>query len=466
MLGFPFEAMTNATRRTQVMSRVLGFFSPTGTPDLVAASDSGSFSNDDLTNLDNSNSGKRLTFDVPGTVAGATVTIYADGVAIGSAVAAGDTTAVITNGTVDLADGTRAITARETLPGLSESPDSSALSITIDTVAPAAPPAPDLDAVSDSGVNNADNITNDTTPTFTGTFPAPPSAIPLTLYRDGVAVGSTNAGSTWSITTAAQADGTYAFTTTIDDAAGNTSAPSAAVNVTIETVSPTVTGVFVRGTGWSTNFLNFLATSGVGDATLGYRLDAAAHADELPWTNLNQISVKFSEDVTLSTASAFRVFGTNVPEYAGSFTYNPATFTATWTLTAGSFANDKLLLRLDDALVSDVNGNGLDGEWTNPPVGNPGGSDSFPSGDGSAGGDFAFRLNVLPGDVNRSGGVISGTDVTQTRNAQGSPPGGDGSLYTIFKDVNGSASITGTDVTNVRNNQGLSLPAAEPTALP
>jgi hypothetical protein len=123
------------------------------------------------------------------------------------------------------------------------------------------------------------------------------------------------------------------------------------------------------------------------------------------------------------------------------------------------------LLRLDDALVTDVNGNALDGEWTNPTPPDVGSADSFPSGDGTAGGDLGLRLNVLPGDVNRSGGVVSGTDVTQTRNAQGLNPTS-GGLYTIFKDVNGSASITGTDVTNVRNNQGLSLPGGEPVALP
>jgi hypothetical protein len=157
-----------------------------------------------------------------------------------------------------------------------------------------------------------------------------------------------------------------------------------------------------------------------------------------------------------------------VGEYAGGFTYNATTFTATWTLAAaGTFANaDKLLLRLDDALVADANGNVLDGEWANPPETDPvtaGGSDSFPSGDGTAGGDFAFRLNVLPGDVNRSG-TIFGNDVTLTRNAQGSTPG-DG-IYSIFRDVNGSATIFGNDVTLVRNRQGTTLPEATPVPIP
>ena len=60
---------------------------------------------DGITNLDNSSSGKTLQFLVGGTIAGATVTIYADGTAIGSAVASGTSTTVTTSGTYDLLDG-------------------------------------------------------------------------------------------------------------------------------------------------------------------------------------------------------------------------------------------------------------------------------------------------------------------------------------------------------------------------
>ncbi len=230
---------------------------------------------------------------------------------------------------------------------------------------------------------------------------------------------------------------------------------------------PVVTGVFVNGSAWTSSFRDFLASSGQGDATHGYRLDASNHADELPWTNLNQVSVRFSEGVNV-TADDLVLRGVRVAEYAGlAMTYNPSTFTATWTLPAGAtFAADKLLLDLnaDAGGVSDANGNALDGEWTNPAAGVAGGADTFPSGNGTAGGDFRFQLNVLPGDVNRSGGSVLGSDVTLTRNAQNSTPGAPNSLYTIFKDVNGSGSILGSDVTLVRNRQGTSLPPAEPAA--
>ncbi len=120
-----------AIRQTQVSATP-------GTPDLLAATDTGASSTDNITNRDNRDAANNLQFLVPGTVSGATVTIFADGTPIGSAVAGGTTTTITTNGTLDLADGTRSITARQTEPGLPQSAISPALSITIDTAAPTA----------------------------------------------------------------------------------------------------------------------------------------------------------------------------------------------------------------------------------------------------------------------------------------------------------------------------------------
>ncbi len=108
---------------------------PTGV-DLLPGSDSGILDDDDLTNLDNSAVEKALQFEVAGTVAGATVTLYADGTAIGSTTATGDTTTVTTNGTYDLTDGSRAITARQTESGGTQSGNSPSLAVTIDTARP------------------------------------------------------------------------------------------------------------------------------------------------------------------------------------------------------------------------------------------------------------------------------------------------------------------------------------------
>ncbi|MGB2823520.1 MAG: LamG-like jellyroll fold domain-containing protein, partial [Phycisphaerae bacterium] len=104
--------------------------------DLLPESDTGGADDDNLTRLDNSSPETALGFLVAGTVAGATVTLYADGAAIGSAVADGQTTLVATDGVHDLADGAHSITARQREPGQSESADSPALTVRIDTQAP------------------------------------------------------------------------------------------------------------------------------------------------------------------------------------------------------------------------------------------------------------------------------------------------------------------------------------------
>ena len=134
--------------------------------DLLPESDTGISSTDNLTRLDNSTAAHALQFEVFVTNPGATVTVYADGIAIGSATASGIATVVTTNGSRDLAEGTHTITARQTEPGGSESADSPALSITVDTVAPTFPVAPDLQVASDTGVSHTDNVTSDATPTF------------------------------------------------------------------------------------------------------------------------------------------------------------------------------------------------------------------------------------------------------------------------------------------------------------
>jgi hypothetical protein len=106
-------------------------------PDLAAASDTGVAIDDNITTLTNADAGNVLLFEVGSTTAGATVTLYADGVAIGSALADSDTTIVTTDGVSALADGSHLITARQTEPGKGASAESPSLAVTIDTTPPA-----------------------------------------------------------------------------------------------------------------------------------------------------------------------------------------------------------------------------------------------------------------------------------------------------------------------------------------
>ena len=81
--------------------------------------------------------------------------------------AGGHDSIVTTNGTSALADGTRVITARQTPSGQSESANSPALALTVDTAPPAPATAPDLQSASDLGYSTTDNLTADNTPTKT-----------------------------------------------------------------------------------------------------------------------------------------------------------------------------------------------------------------------------------------------------------------------------------------------------------
>ena len=198
------------------------------TPDLVAGSDTGSSNTDNITS-DNS-----PTFT--GTAeANSTVEVF-DGIT-----AIGTTTASATGGwtftpTIVLLDGPYSITATATDAADNTSDPSVALSMTIDTTAPATPSTPDLDPGSDTGSSNTDNITSDNTPTFTGTAEADTT---VTVYSDGVEVGSGTAlVGAYSITTGPLTDGVHSITATATDAAGNTSSASGSQSVTIDTVAP------------------------------------------------------------------------------------------------------------------------------------------------------------------------------------------------------------------------------------
>jgi hypothetical protein len=114
-------------------------------PSLQAGSDTGASQTDGITRLNNSSPANALSFDVGGTVPGATVSIYSDGTLLGTAVASGTTTTVTTNGTTTISNGIHSVTARQTEPGKPESSDSTPISITVDTVAPQLASTPSFD---------------------------------------------------------------------------------------------------------------------------------------------------------------------------------------------------------------------------------------------------------------------------------------------------------------------------------
>lgn len=115
------------------------------------------------------------------------------------------------------------------------------------TAGPAAPGAPDLSAASDTGISSTDNITGDTTPTFTGSGAS--AGATIKLYESSILLGTTTADASgnWTITSSTLGAGAHSITAkqTVD---GTESAASSPLSVTIDTSAPTasVTSVAVK----------------------------------------------------------------------------------------------------------------------------------------------------------------------------------------------------------------------------
>ncbi|MBB1462172.1 Ig-like domain-containing protein, partial [Vibrio sp. SG41-7] len=99
-------------------------------------------------------------------------------------------------------------------------------------------PTIDLVDGSDTGNSDTDNLTNDTTPTFTlGDIDSDVAQEDIVVVKDGVALDGTleKVGSTWQFTPNADLlDGTYNLSVKVTDGAGN-SATSTELEITIDT---------------------------------------------------------------------------------------------------------------------------------------------------------------------------------------------------------------------------------------
>ncbi|KLP92994.1 hypothetical protein ABR37_12000 [Enterobacter hormaechei subsp. hoffmannii] len=145
-----------------------------------------------------------------------------------------------------LGEGTHDFTVRATDPQGNVSQPSNAWSVEIDLTAPQ---VPTIVTVSDNapggatGPLTAGQVTNDTTPTLSGT--AQPNAT-ITLYNNGVLMGTVtaNASGNWSFTTPVLSEGPHAFTATATNGSG-TSPISTSTTVIVDLTAPTApTGTF------------------------------------------------------------------------------------------------------------------------------------------------------------------------------------------------------------------------------
>lgn len=194
--------------------------------DLLASSDTGDSSTDNVTNLDNT-AGRELRFRVHGVMAGATVSLFADGVMIGQAAATSDSVVIVTHGAYTLVDGSHAITAVQGFYNTPvdignsddvvtlESAPSAALTVTVDTTPPTFTTSPILHA--HSGTPYAYDVGSDAETAGGATYT-------LKKSPSGMLIDAATGVITW---TPAASHGTeQAVTVAVADAAGNTSEQS------------------------------------------------------------------------------------------------------------------------------------------------------------------------------------------------------------------------------------------------
>jgi hypothetical protein len=195
---------------------------------------------------------------------------------------------------------------------------------------------------------------------------------------------------------------------------------------------PVVVDVNVNSTEWSAEYIDELEFRGLG--TGGYSVSDGA---TLPWTNIDQIRIRFDEDVQVDE-SDLALFGVNEQSYGFSdFNYDFANLTAVWTID-GSIGNDRLSMLLELSRGTESSGYGL------------------------TGGTFEHNFNVLPGNVSRSG-IHSRADYVLVAQADGASA--NDSNYDPLRDIDGSGSVDANDIAILIDEIDEELPTGNPTAL-
>ncbi|MBB6523477.1 Ig-like domain-containing protein [Pseudoteredinibacter isoporae] len=145
--------------------------------------------------------------------------------------------------------------------------------VTLQVLPPIAEPTIDLIASSDSGKFDNDNITNDTTPTFTGTASAGSTVV---LFGDGIKVGETVADSNgqWTITSSQLTDDAYSFH--VESSDGNVSRSSPSLSVYVDTVVDASVDL-------ATNRFNNLSDLRF-DITTNEQIDYTIEQTNTPWS--------------------------------------------------------------------------------------------------------------------------------------------------------------------------------------
>jgi hypothetical protein len=310
--------------------------------DLIAADDSGASSTDNLTNKQN------VTITGLATV-NARVELFDGATSLGSATADATTGAFSLGVTLD--PGARSITAKATDASGNVSAASAALAITVDATAPNAPTALDLAAADDSGSDSTDNVTSQTSAlTISGQAEANAR---IELFDGTTSLGTTTASATGAFSLdVTLAEGTRSITARATDAAGNVSAASAALAITVDPTAPNApTGLDLAAADDSGSDSTDNVTSQTSALTISGQAEANARVELFNGTTslgtaTANASGAFSLDVTL--AAGARAITAKATDAAGNVSAASAALTITVDGTAPAAPTGLDLAAADD----------------------------------------------------------------------------------------------------------------------
>ena len=234
---FVIDSAGNTSTESASMNVFIDATSPTTPvdPDLQAAKDTGTLDSDNLTNLTD------LVFTVSGLDASGLDSVFVTNT--GGAVVGSDLSGSTSKDIAVIGGTTSTYKAYAKDPAGNVSLNSGALSVTIDQTAPVVTGvAVDLDAASDSGLSDSDNMTNDKTPSFTLTGLTATDSVFLyvngVIDQKGIATGSSH-----SFTATELADNNHQIAMKAKDYAGNESEFSTSLDITVDTTPFTITSV-------------------------------------------------------------------------------------------------------------------------------------------------------------------------------------------------------------------------------
>ena len=179
---------------------------------------------------------------------------------------------------------------------------------------------------------------------------------------------------------------------------------------------PGAAGVYVRGSTWTPAFMFYMEAQGLGDDAYGFRADgpgAGPAATILPWANIDQIVVRYASPPT----------GGGIPTPANvTLEGIRSDYTVT---TVTQFDPQTFLLTLHRPL-GNLPGGGENGDHVQLTI----------PGAGPAGTALELLLNILQGDVDRSGTVIASdaSDLKRRFFRRTASPGSGDTAYTVFHD--------------------------------